>query len=75
MADASSMVGMKGISMVSTLDGRWVNTIVLIRPILLAIHLLTKESSNFCHDQIWVYIETCWEPPEAYRSCAQPVTV
>lgn len=42
MADASSMVGMKGISMVSTLDVRWVNTIVLIRPILLAIHLHTK---------------------------------
>ena len=35
MADASFIVGMKGIIMVSTLDGRWVNTIVLISPILL----------------------------------------
>ena len=38
-ADASSTVGMKGMRMVSTLEGKCVNTIVFTSPNLLAIHL------------------------------------
>ena len=43
---AACRLGITGINMVNTLDGKWVKTIVLIIPILAAIHLQRVVKSN-----------------------------